>query len=237
MKYGFLLAAFLLGFSNSFAQFHIKEAIGSINDLKLPESKAPIYEDDKYIVRRTCAGEFGGTVWFKSKQTGVERSFMSTCAVSVNRVGTSYIVTSSLAHLSGYSRVDEVANPEELEAFVYTASRVKKGKLVVRYHGDDQSTSLKGTVKLADSGGIYTLGSFVSNGKLYHIQANHKNTYLSTIKDGKFIMLNLISSEPLWDYSIPFTVNGRLVIPFEGKVKGYIEVEGDAITVKSPKVQ
>lgn len=72
MKYAFLLAACLLGFTNSFAQFHIKEAIGSISDLKLPVSKVPIYEDDKYIVRRTCAGEFGGTVWFKNKQTGLE---------------------------------------------------------------------------------------------------------------------------------------------------------------------
>lgn len=235
MKYAFLLAACLLGFSNSFAQFHVKEAIGSIRDLKLPDSKAPIYEDDKYIIRRTCTGEFGGTVWFKSKQTGVERSFMSTCAVSVNKVGSSYIVTSSLAHLSGYSRVDEVKDPEELDAFVYTPPKAKKGKLVGRYHGDDQSRSLKGTTKLADSGGIYTLGSFVNGGNLYHIQSNHQNTYLSTIKDGKFIVLKLISNEPLWDYSIPFVKEDKLVIPFEGKVKGYIEVEGNLITVKKPK--
>lgn len=61
------------------------------------------FEDENYLVRKSCSGEWGGTIWFKNKVTGIEYSCEATCPVAVNKVNGKYIVTTTLAHMIGFS--------------------------------------------------------------------------------------------------------------------------------------
>ena len=55
--------------------FQIKDTTLSVdyeNKIKQfdKDQKEVFFEDSSYIVRRTCMGEWGGSVWFKNKKTG-----------------------------------------------------------------------------------------------------------------------------------------------------------------------
>lgn len=56
------------------------------------------FQDENYYARRACSGEWGGSIWFKNKRTGIEYSCSATCPVIINKIGEKYIVTNTLAH-------------------------------------------------------------------------------------------------------------------------------------------
>lgn len=64
------------------------------------------------LVSKSCRGEFGGTIKFKSKKTGIEYCCASTCPVVVNKVSGKYIVTNTLAHMRGFSELIEIIGNE-----------------------------------------------------------------------------------------------------------------------------
>ncbi len=238
MKYTLLLNALLLSSLLCQAQFQVKQTIGNINELTLPEPKAPIYEDDKYIVRRTCSGEWGGTAWFKNKQTGIEYSFAATCPISVNKIDSIYYVTSTLMHLVGFSSVVEIKDPNLMEVFVLPPARKIKRKRV-RYAGETESGSMVGVVKLAESGQKVILGSFVYNGLLYHLMRGYKDVYVATIKDGELTKVLQISEDNINPTHIPFNRGNELIVPIimtDSQVNGYIKVVDNTITVVKTKV-
>lgn len=75
----------------------------------------PTYVDSVYNVGGCCAGEWGGSVFFYNKLTGNTYSCPATCANTVLKSpGGSYIVTSSLAHMSGSSSIIEIKDPNKL---------------------------------------------------------------------------------------------------------------------------
>ncbi|MBX2971397.1 MAG: hypothetical protein KF803_18670 [Cyclobacteriaceae bacterium] len=201
----------------------------------IKKSKPTFYEDEQFIVSKTCSGEWGGTIKFKSKKNGVEYSCSATCPISVYKLGDKYYVTSSLGHMSGSCEVVEISNPELMEIYKTTPPRKVKGKKV-KYVGDDESKSKLGTKKLIGEHGKIILGSFVFNGQLFHVvmererKAFTTTTYIATIEEEKFRAIKLITNEDVFTYDrdILKTNGGHMLIPISG---GYLNIFENQIKI------
>lgn len=218
--------------------FHTTSAIGQVDSTFLVSRSAmtdslrfvidsikksnPIfYEDEKFTASKTCSGEWGGTIKFKSKKNGVEYSCSATCPISVNRLNNLYYVTSSLGHISGSCEVIEISNPQLMEIYKTASPRKIKGKKV-KYVGDDESKSTKGIKKLLSEYGKMILGSFVFKGQLFHVVMDRKETYIAIIDSGKFKRINFITNEKVFTYDRDIIkINGHLFIPISG---GYLDI-------------
>jgi hypothetical protein len=152
------------------------------------------FQDDNYTVKRTCSGEWGGSIWFKNKRTGIEYSCSATCPVIINKIGEKYIVTNTLAHMSGSSEVIEIEHPDSMEIFRMPQPRAKKRKIEYRYVGDNESKSTKGIHQKVDTMCAMIHISFPFDGQLYHIVSDSKNLYLSQIKDNKLVTIDTVFS-------------------------------------------
>ena len=150
------------------------------------------FQDDNYYVKRTCSGEWGGSVWFKDKNTGIEYSCSGTCPVIINKVNDGYILTNSLAHLSGFSEIVKIANPASMKIFQLPKPRKKKRKVVYRNIGDNESKSRVGTELLVDTVGAIILITFPYKEKLYHIIQSSEKLYLSQLVNEKLVTIDTI---------------------------------------------
>ena len=192
------------------------------------------FEDEKYIVRKTCSGEWGGTVWFKNKKTGIERGCAATCPVVINKLDGKYFVTATLNHLSGFSQVLEIDNPELLNTFKLPKPRAVVGKRIIRAVGDDESQSNKGSKILLDTTRVSILLSFSLNGQLYHVFTDYKKSYLGKIQSKKLVIIATVSQESVWSYDTQVikTVDGHFIAFFKNEnVDGYLDVFGNGLTI------
>lgn len=232
----------LLIYSSSFGQpqklFEVKEIL--ITDTSMFKSESSFkkkdsvfFQDENYIVRTTCSGEWGGAIWFKNKTTGVEYSCGATCPVIVNKIDGKYIVTSSLSHMFGHSEVVEISNPESLAIFKRPKPRRKNG-IRVYFIGDVESKSKKGTVTLVDTIGILTIASFPFNGQLFHIITNHEETFIARIENKRFMIIDTISNERIEpkNHKVLITVDGHYIVFFgHEKVNGYLDIYDNKINL------
>ena len=197
-----------------------------------------IYEDSLYTVSRSCSGEWGGTIKFKNRKTGIEYSAASTCPVIVNKLNGRYYVTNSLAHLRCFSEVLEITNPEKMSVFKLPKPRKKKGKFILRYIGDTESQSTKGTKRLVDTVGLMTLVSFPYRGQLYHVMTTYERTLLTTIVNNRLVTVDTVCDQPLWNSypTILYTKDKHLDIYFEDRqTKGYLEIFDNQIKIVRKK--
>lgn len=219
--------------------FKIKEifATDTINKKRpfhFQQQNLSFFEDEKYIVRKTCRGEWGGTVWFKNKKTGVERACVATCPVVINKLNGKYFVTATLNHMSGFSQVLEIDNPELLNTFKLPKPRAVVGKRIIRAVGDDESRSNKGSKILLDTTRVSILLSFSLNGQLYHVFTDYKKSYLGRIQSKKLVTIAIVSQESFWSYDTEVikTVDGHFIAFFKNeKVDGYLDVFGNGLTI------
>ncbi|AUC15910.1 hypothetical protein BTO06_12440 [Tenacibaculum sp. SZ-18] len=219
--------------------FDIKEVFLQKKDFKKRKSDfikkgGNFYEDKDYIVSKSCSGEWGGSIFFKNKKSGIEYSCSATCPVSVNLIDGKYIVTNSLAHLSGSSDIIEIKNPELMSVFKMPEPREIKNGIKHYYTGDTESKSRKGVKEIWNGFGILTLISFEFKEQLYHIISKDAKTFLATIVESELKIINQISKERIWDYA-PETFKdekGNLIVFFNNhSTSGYIEIIGNEIKV------
>lgn len=154
------------------------------------------FQDENYYVRRTCSGEWGGSIWFKNKSTGIEYSCSATCPVIINKIGDKYVLTNSLAHMCGSAEVVEIENPDSMDIFKKPEPRDKKkrGKVRSYYYGDFESKSKKGTNLIVDTICTMIYMSFPFDGQLYHVVSDSKTLYLSQISENKLVTVDTIYS-------------------------------------------
>lgn len=219
--------------------FDIKEIIikdtlhkKSANDFQ--RESPSFFEDDKYIVRKTCSGEWGGTVWFKNKKTGIERSCVASCPVIINKLDGKYFVTATLSHMVGFSQVLEIDNPELLTVLKLPKPRAVIGKRIIRAVGDDESRSIKGSKILLDTTKVAMLLSFPLHGQLYHLFTDYKKTYLGKLQGAKLVTIDTVSQQCLWTYGTDVikTVDGHFIAFFKDeKAEGYLDVFGNSVNV------
>ncbi len=150
------------------------------------------FQDEHYYVRKTCSGEWGGSVWFKNKETGIEYSCSATCPVVINKVQDNYVLTNSLAHGIGSAEVIEIENPDCMEKFRLPKTKKKKRKLESRYIGYDESKSRLGLKVLVDTIGAMILMTFPYEGQLFHIVSKSQSLYLCQIEKGRLVTRDTI---------------------------------------------
>lgn len=233
-----LIAIHFASYGQSEKMFIIKEEVinegnkKSQKDFKVKNSS--FFEDENYLVSKTCSGEWGGTINFKNKRTGVEYSCSATCPVAVNKIKGKYIVTNTLAHLSGSSEVLEISNPDSLTIYKIPPPRAKKNKKVIVYVEDNESKSTKGSKSLVDSVGVLTLASWPYKGQLYHIVTDFRKTFLTKIENNRFVSIDLISDESIWTYEpeVLRTDDNHFVVFFKNdKENGYLEIMDNRINL------
>ena len=227
--------------TNSFCQeksvFEIKEILieRKFDKTKIEndtDKRKFLFEDEKYIIKGTCMGEWGGTTWFENKKTGKVYSCQSTCPKSVNKIENKYIITNSLAHMSGYSEIIEVDNPENLEIFEKPKPRKDKNGNSMYYAGDFESKSRKGIIVLWSEDEILTLVSFLYKNLLYHIMTFDNATYLTTIKKGKVIIIDKVSEKRIWSHHIEKRISKNRTILYLGREterSQYLEIENNKL--------
>lgn len=236
---GLIILLVLFWGTNLFGQdkFIIKDIVGQygLNETINKVNPNNIFEDSLYIVSKTCRGEFGGTIKFKNKKTGIEYSATSTCPVVVNKLNGKYYITNTLDHMRGFSRILEISNPKLMSVFKLPKPRSKKGKIIIMSFGDDQSKSTKGTNKLVDSLGVLTLASFPYKGQLYHIVSDFKKTYLTKVENNRFITIDTVSDKNLWTSNpeVSRQQDGHMIIVFKNQeVEGILDIFENQIIVK-----
>lgn len=74
----------------------------------------PFFNDSTYFVHACSAGEWGGSVFFWNKKTNKTYSYPATDVQQVLHFKGSYIVSSFLAHMSGFSDYLSISDPTKL---------------------------------------------------------------------------------------------------------------------------
>lgn len=154
-----------------------------------------LYKDAEYKVMGSCSGEWGGSVYFVNRQTGKTFVCNATCPIMVNKLNTGYIVTASLAHLTGSTEILEISSPDQMKVHNF-----KPPKRKVINVGDNESRSKQGVKVLVDSVGIFTIGSFLIEGEMLHVVTNQNQTFICRIVNRSFEIIQQISNKSLWSY-------------------------------------
>ena len=222
-------------------KFKIQEIIGSFTlpmaakDFeKMPENQ--LFEDENYTVTRTCSGEWGGTIIFLNKVSGISYSAAASCPVAVNKINSKYYVTSTLNHIGSFSEFIRIENPEELEIFK-SGPRFISEKSVSKIRGSDESHSKKGVKNLMNGQFVYytALTSCVYQNQLYHILCDDEKTFLAKIEDSTIINIGTISANYLCSTTPSYytTSENHKIFPFYGeKTEGYYDIFENQITVR-----
>jgi len=189
------------------------------------------FEDEHYVVRKTCSGEWGGSIFFKNKVTGKEYVCSATCPVVVNKIDGKYIVTNTLAHLSGFSEVIQIDMPDSMQVYEPLLPQKKNGQ-IMQSPGNAESRSIKGRKQLLAANRVLIMTSFPYEGQLYHITTDFQKTYVSKIEDDKLVHLDLVSDGSIWTYdpSVIKTKDDHYIVFFNNKkAVGYLDIFGNKI--------
>lgn len=205
----------LLSFGQSTVDFNIEiilidDSSDIMSAIDFGQIDSVFFQDEQYFVRRTCVGEFGGSIWFKNKKSGIEYSCSATCPVSVNKFDKKYLVTTTLTHFQRYSSLLEIENPDSMEIFQEPDLERAVGKLGLKkrrlikwrfrkmYYshsaGELESKSRKGTRSILDTLGINILLSFPYQNNLYHIIRDSNTLYLSRLEGSVITTVDTIFS-------------------------------------------
>lgn len=142
-----------------------------------------IFEDNDYIVSSICQGEFGGTIFFKSKTTSKLYQTWCTCAFDVHKSNTAYFVTSTLGHGEGSVHVLKIADPTKLPP--YNPNDFKKGY----WQGRDGKIFDLGKVTIFESYSQLCVGKFIKEAKAYFVLVK------TTPVTGEFVQLGIYTIE------------------------------------------
>jgi hypothetical protein len=201
----------------------------------------PIFEDSRYVVRATCSGEWGGSIYFIDKTNHKKYECAATCPVVVNKLNNSYFITAALDHLSGCAEILQIDDPTKLKK--YKNRRVKKNKV---YHTDSfESHSKKGAITMIDTCGTLILSSFILNNTLYHIvtegflkfdTTKSPKTFLCIIKNNSFVKIAELSDKQLYNtYDFfNYDINSLIIFKtygFTRIISGFIYINNDKINI------
>lgn len=148
---------------------------------------APLFEDDNYIVTSSSSGEWGGTIFFTSKQDGKTYEGALLDPIRVLKKDGIYYASGALGHMRGHSMICAIEDPQKMA--VFKNDRPTADSLIHLR----ESTSTQGLKMIADYGAyekptgqfaeptgdtVYTmqpallLSSFLHKNNLYHMYAD-----------------------------------------------------------------
>lgn len=167
------------------------------------------YEDDNYKVYCGCVGEFGGAVYFEDKKSGNIHSTESTCPIMIDCRDGVYYITSTLAHLSGFTSLKSIDNPQTL-------------------------TDSTGFRTLLDSGGNIANVFFPVGNDNYLVYSSYGHTLLGKVENQKLTVLDTLLPFPIWNYDQDFNVikNGIYVSMINHRINYTTDPLVDGVTGK-----
>jgi len=163
----------------------------------------PAYNDSTYYVYGCSVGEFGGSVFFLNKQSNKTYSYPATAVQQVLKFKDNYIVSSFLAHMSGFSDYLSIKDPTKL----YELKDEKQKTFCNWYMEVDSIRDRKrsdtitppGVKYYADKFTTRTMVTFSYNDILYSIYCTDSATILA-----KHVNFKLIPVDTLLRKKIPF---------------------------------
>lgn len=129
-----------------------------------------LLEDSAYLIYGCCAGEWGGSVFFRNKQTEKTYSYFATCPGQVLRFGKEYVVCNNLAHMADHMSFLVVTDPTTL--YEITDERLKNycnWYTAIDSLKDYWQVSKKGSVRFYDAYDAMSFITFPFGDSLYSI--------------------------------------------------------------------
>jgi len=199
------------------------------------EKNIPIYEDAEFRVNSCCRGEFGGAVFFYDKKSKKTYSCPSTCLQGIQKIDSSYFITSSLA---GYfASVIKIDNPRELYEIQNRAqSNDCSWYDIYPDNPKDEIKHPKGYDKgyqtVIDTFEVAIIGSFELKNHLYWIYSDSENTYVGYAQDKKLKTIDTIYNKQMYLHEIRDLKHNSNIIPIRSReMKGLIILEGNKIRI------
>jgi hypothetical protein len=215
----------------------------------------PTYVDSLYNVGGCCAGEWGGSIFFHNRLTGNTYTCPATCPNTVIKSPSgSYIVTSSLAHLSGSSDIIEIKDPSKLTK--RNSDSLHCNWWLQKIENQDYKeykrkydSIMFGTKSLFEGYSIMPLNTFYYNDSLYsiatvyperngpsltpkvcllHIVNDSTTRVRATIMDGRY---------KYSDYDNIVANNSPTIFYGYDKEYGFVEVKGNHIRIVIFKIK
>jgi hypothetical protein len=194
-----------------------------------------VFEDNNYYATFLDFGEFGGTLWFKNKQTGIEYEMASGPPI-INKLNGKYYVSTA-------KKVIEIENP----AMLNRAAQDSTYEIIKNKKWSMGSRSMKGAkVIFIDSVysnfrdyKFYIASSYVINNELKFVIVDSNSVYTAEIKNGKAFKQDSIfnnSTVSNWHNSYRQNLNQNSIqlLQFsssESKTFGFIEIGSKNIKV------
>jgi hypothetical protein len=194
--------------------------------------KANFYEDSFFVASTECHGEWGGSMTFKDKYTGIEYIVGSTCPIAVHKVNGTYYVISSLAHLSGHADIKVIPNLKSLPRKLPHKSKYKGFLNIDTTDTRDHSNAY---ATILDTHGVTIRASFVSQDQIYFIVAASSSIFLAILEHGRLQSIVLLASDHArWRrrYKVHSATNGHRIIFFNNlRRRSYIDIFGSSVVV------
>lgn len=184
------------------------------------------YEDENYVVKDSCRGEFGGVIYFINKETKKIYVAKGTCPSSLIKINSKFYLTTSLAHMYGFSAIYEINDPNELTELNLTDSENDK------FFKKKSETGLKELYKKI--GGTIIV-SFPYKNELYFITSDNTGTYLTRRKNSELIKIKKLLDYKVFTYEtdIKVTENNHYLNNFQtakGRI-GFFDIKDNVIKI------
>ncbi|WP_099292545.1 hypothetical protein [Butyricimonas sp. Marseille-P3923] len=137
----------------------------------------PIYEDKDYRVTTSVSGEFGGTVFFRDKATGLRYEGWTNYTTIVNKMNGKYYITYFMPHGNGASAVIEIPNPRKM--LLSDTNRNEQS------YNMNETNSRQGMNTLFYWDNPVPVASFIHKNKLLHMCFYQNSTCFTEFRDNK----------------------------------------------------
>lgn len=219
--------------------------------VRTKEINIPLYEDENYIITANCRGEFGSTIYFKSKINGMIYSSSSSCPSILNKLGDKYFAITN-GSMGPFLNIIEINDPGNARG---TDTRVKYNS-----KAPDHLLATKDIFNTQDDS-FYMPTQFIANNALYYIYNTYTSDYrlekertiitkdsasIGIIKNGKFNPIYTfedkfhirLQQQLSHDYQICiFNTEERNQIGFKKDIPPYMEAKYGVIEIKNNDIK
>lgn len=180
-QYHWILDNQLVGISNGKYYYLNQDNTWLDYNVAVPITRQPkLFEDSNYISYCDCRGEWGGNVYFYNKRTMKINSTGATCANSIIKKNSEYLVLSHLGHGFGFSKLIAISNPDQL--------------------------GLNKIKTIFDSQNIQFFSSFLLQGRTIYLVHWKDITFLAELKEYTLQIINPLFNKELYTHR-PVTTN------------------------------
>ncbi|WP_155990251.1 hypothetical protein [Terrimonas ferruginea] len=157
----------------------------------------PLYTDSLYEVDGSCAGEFGGAIFFRNKNTDIVYSYPATCPDQVLLYKGRYVAGISLQHMGRRMSYLVIDDPSQLYKITDEELKTSNNWYLSVDSLKNGPSSRKGVVKYEGPDGTLPLASFVKDDSLYSLLNDDSINYIVVHKNNRLYKRQVLSTKGL----------------------------------------